>query len=36
MSSCVSYVLRTHDITDDVSMSPRQILKLLYLRQYLS
>ena len=37
MSSCASYVSRTHDVIDDVTMSPsRSKLKLIYLRQYLS
>ena len=33
-SSCASYGSRTHDVIDDVTRS--QILKLIYLRQYLS
>ena len=36
MSSCASYVSRTHDVIDDVTRSKvGQILKLIYLLQYL-
>ena len=37
MSSCASYVSRTHDVIDDVTRSQSMSnLKLIYLRQYLS
>ena len=37
MSSCASYVSRTHDVIDDVTRSQsRSNLKVIYLRQYLS
>ena len=37
MSSCASYVSRTHDVIDDVTMSQsRSNFEVIYLRQYLS
>ena len=36
MSSCASSVSHTHDVIDDVTRSQSQILKLIYLLQYLS
>ena len=37
MSSCASYVSRTHDVIDDVTRSQsRSNFEVIYLRQYLS